>query len=81
MMQAQAWNVLTWLGLFSCSVFVHNETSSCSRGYRTTTSGADVNPTQELNPHLLLSPSLASKFFTTCTTCDGVILPSFNPLR
>ena len=52
MMQAQAWNVLTWLGLFSCSVFVHNETSSCSRGYRTTTSGADVNTTkgQDLSP-------------------------------
>lgn len=52
MMQAQAWNVLTWLGLFSCSVFIHNETSSCSRGYGTTTSGADVNPTQgqDLSP-------------------------------
>ena len=46
MMQAQAWNVLTWLGLFPCNVFVHQETSSCSWGYRTTASGAAVNPTQ-----------------------------------
>lgn len=46
MMQAQAWNMLVSLGLFSCNVVVHNEKSSCSHGYRTTTSRADLNPRQ-----------------------------------
>ena len=40
-----------------------------------------IFPTQGSNLHLLVSPALASRFFTTSATWEAQIGPTVNPIR